>query len=372
MFVLFLALALVQPCLSQKPEWKGTVTIENNVHVIRNPRAPLYGTLKLDLKEELSIGHEDDKNYLFWRITDVCVDPDGNIYVVDMRNCRVQKFDPRGRFLATIGCRGQGPGEFQMPKFVRIDPRTEIIFVFDVPNIILPFDKIGHPLTKLTLGKVVYDFQLLEDGGFLAISGDADDKRASYALVKIDVNGKIIRTFAGYPSPVYMQKINGGTMMIVTGYEFDMRLAKIDRNTYVFGYSKDYEFTIINAEGTVLGRMAKETPQPSFSASEKAEFKKLPVPERYPYFFGILTDSKGRIYIQRNNAHRGKSTVQDTVPKDVDVFSREGYFLYTTALPPNTTIIRDGYIYAFLADENEGLESVKRYKILNWDRIKDR
>ena len=54
----------------------------------------------------------------------------------------------------------------------------------------------------------------------------------------------------------------------------------------------------------------------------------------------------------------------------VDVFSPEGYFIYTTALPPNTHVIKDGYLYSFSVDFDEGQESVIRYKIKNWAQMK--
>lgn len=97
---------------NQKAEWKGKVVIENGVKVIKNPREPLYSEIKFELEEDLSIGREDDNNYLFYRVRDINVDNRGNIYVVDMSNYRVQKFDRNGNYLQTIGRYGQGPGEF--------------------------------------------------------------------------------------------------------------------------------------------------------------------------------------------------------------------------------------------------------------------
>ncbi len=62
--------------------------------MVKNPDEPLYGELVFDLEEDLSVGREDDDNYLFYRIRDIEVDDDGNIYVFEFGNKRVQKFDP--------------------------------------------------------------------------------------------------------------------------------------------------------------------------------------------------------------------------------------------------------------------------------------
>ena len=42
----------------------------------------------------------------------ICTDSDNNIYVADSRNCRVQKFSPRGEFLTIFGAWGTDNGQF--------------------------------------------------------------------------------------------------------------------------------------------------------------------------------------------------------------------------------------------------------------------
>jgi DNA-binding beta-propeller fold protein YncE len=42
----------------------------------------------------------------------MALDPHGNLYVVDGKNDRIQKFDPNGQFLAMWGSQGTGDGQF--------------------------------------------------------------------------------------------------------------------------------------------------------------------------------------------------------------------------------------------------------------------
>ena len=56
---------------------------------------------------------------------DVAVDKAGNIYILDSGNARIQKFGPDGKYLATIGRKGQGPGEFILPDGLDIDKRRQ-------------------------------------------------------------------------------------------------------------------------------------------------------------------------------------------------------------------------------------------------------
>lgn len=51
----------------------------------------------------------------------VTVDAEGNVYVTDTLNARVQKFDPDGRFVTVFGQLGSNWGEFDKPKGVAVD-----------------------------------------------------------------------------------------------------------------------------------------------------------------------------------------------------------------------------------------------------------
>lgn len=62
---------------------------------------------------------EDDGQFIFPATIDI--DSSGNVYVVDVINARVQKFDPAGNHLLTIGKLGGKAGNFYRPKGVAVD-----------------------------------------------------------------------------------------------------------------------------------------------------------------------------------------------------------------------------------------------------------
>jgi sugar lactone lactonase YvrE len=53
--------------------------------------------------------------------TNVALDKDGNLYVTDTLNNRVEIFDADGNFIRTFGKAGDGPGYFARPKGIAID-----------------------------------------------------------------------------------------------------------------------------------------------------------------------------------------------------------------------------------------------------------
>ncbi len=105
----------------------------DGVRVVHNEKGGLWGkTPKVALELVRKIGDIDteDENLAFHYPSDVAVDAEGNLYILDAGNTRVQKFGPDGRYLATIGRKGQGPGEFIMPDGLDID-RDGNLVVFD-------------------------------------------------------------------------------------------------------------------------------------------------------------------------------------------------------------------------------------------------
>ncbi len=102
--------------------------VQMNTPIMNNPLKPLWGSLTLELKEELSIGNENNGQTAFYLNVTFTIDEAGNYYILDQGNKRVQKFDRDGKYLLTIGCQGQGPGEFQNPGAVFMGKSGDIFY----------------------------------------------------------------------------------------------------------------------------------------------------------------------------------------------------------------------------------------------------
>lgn len=76
------------------------------------------------------------------------VDPDGNLYVADMMNRRIQKFDALGNYLTSFGTPGLGDGQLAQPFCVAADPVFNLVYVADPVNSqIHIYDRTGNLLT---------------------------------------------------------------------------------------------------------------------------------------------------------------------------------------------------------------------------------
>ena len=78
--------------------------------------------------------------------SNVAVDKDGNVYVTDTFNDRVEIFDADGNFIRTFGAAGDGPGYFQRPKGIAIDPDGHVWVVDGAQDRVQVFTNEGRLL----------------------------------------------------------------------------------------------------------------------------------------------------------------------------------------------------------------------------------
>ena len=127
--ILFLSFFIVfVSCGKQETEWKGTIEVVDGVMVVKNPKEPMYGEGVFSLEEEISIGEaEGREEYMFSQIRNLAVDDEGNIYVLDRKECQIKIFDKHGKFLQIFGKKGQGPGELNRPSGILVTRHNEIM-----------------------------------------------------------------------------------------------------------------------------------------------------------------------------------------------------------------------------------------------------
>jgi sugar lactone lactonase YvrE len=78
----------------------------------------------------------------------LALDAQGNVYVADSLNHRIQKLDPTGKPLAAWGTQGNGDGQFQEPNGVAVDAQGNVYVADTWNHRIQKFDPTGKFLTK--------------------------------------------------------------------------------------------------------------------------------------------------------------------------------------------------------------------------------
>lgn len=131
--------------------------------------------------------------------TNVAVDNDGNLYVTDTLNNRVEIFDAEGGFIGEFGKAGDGPGRFARPKGIAVDGDGHIWVVDEVQSRVQVFDREGRLLIYFG-----------EPGGypgqFMAVYGIAIDSK-NRVIVSEQFPGRI-QTFQ-YVTDAQAEEIRG-------------------------------------------------------------------------------------------------------------------------------------------------------------------
>jgi DNA-binding beta-propeller fold protein YncE len=107
----------------------------------------------------------------FGGASNVALDKDGNVYVTDTMNNRVEIFDAEGHFISQFGKPGDGPGYFARPKGIAVDCDGHIWVADQYEDRVQVFNREGQLLTYIGEGHGNYP------GQFKALVGIAIDKQ---------------------------------------------------------------------------------------------------------------------------------------------------------------------------------------------------
>lgn len=354
---------------NQKPAWKGKVETENGVKVIKNPKSALYPASIFRLEEELSLGKaEGEEAYLFSRINGLDVDDDGNLYVLDYGSAQVWVFDDRGVFLRTIGRKGQGPGEMEMPVFVQVEPSGEL-FVFDY------------------LRQNLITFSL--DGKYLRQSRT----RESFVPLRIDHQGNIVGSVGLAPPPIGGRELKKYFLtqdqpLVIAREDQDRNRQKAEmavakpalacdvssQGNIVWGKSDAYELRILDPQGVPIRFIQKKhDPLPlserdrKFYQDEYADWiragGKLVFPDHLPAFMDISVDVEERIFVKTYERVEGT-----TAGRYFDIFGSDGKYLAKVPIRANLdhgSVWKKNKLYAIETD-SAGNPVVRRYGV-HWE-----
>ncbi len=160
--------------IGEKGEFEGASGIaideKNRLVYVVDARKHYINVYSLEnYKKIKTIGKRGTENGEFNFPTNITVDRDGRLYVVDTGNFRVQIFDSEGRFIKSIGRLGDTPGSFARPKGIAVDSEGHIYVVDAAFQNFQIFDFEGNILLFVGSGGV-------EPGQFILPAGIAIDK----------------------------------------------------------------------------------------------------------------------------------------------------------------------------------------------------
>jgi hypothetical protein len=372
------------------------------VEIISNPRTPVLppGQRKqLVFKEDLSIGQkEGDENTMFGESVNFNTDGSGCFYITDWEKRRILKYDPSGKYLLTIGRRGQGPGEFQNLSVARFDKSGQIYVTDIASRRISFFDKEGHYLSQVRIPDVFEDLYMNSKGYYVSSSSVRLESESglSYKINYGLFNDKfelVTEFYARIPDykplagrdATSMARFTAGILSEMAFQPRPRHILGSDDSIW-FGYPKNYAIDVYSPEGRKIKTIKGEYEPVRITDKDKA------------YFAGSIA----RPFLSRGGLSRTEENVKEilryveypptkpayhsfalmengwlAVVADfaigeyslIDMFDENGRYIgqFKTSVPTDTWFFfKNGKAYALATDE-DGYKYVKRYSF----RIED-
>jgi len=378
--VLFLSISVL--CISfgqKKTEWKGKIEVEDGVKIIQNPGEPLYGGIEFELEEVCVLGTEKNEHDMFALIWDVQVDAQGNVYISDIKDRRIKKFSSKGEYLYDIGRVGQGPGEFQGARNIFVDDQSGDIYLADFMKV-HRYNREGQYQDSVAMKRFFRRFFVDAEKSFWAMAAYFDETGQGNAFEKISPHGELLRRIIKIsPQDTGSTKpVGEGEVVVVAGpkhgFEYELIISRIDNRTCLWALSSKYELYVVDTKGDLLLKIRKQEAPQKFSRRERNKIlsrfntkirKNVKLPRFKPFFKKIISDSDGRIYVQRT-----RSPLSENEEYVYDIFSKDGHYLYQSRYAKDPVVIKNGFFYTVVKDPETDIQFVRLYKIKNWDQIK--
>ncbi|MFC1564224.1 NHL repeat-containing protein [candidate division KSB1 bacterium] len=373
--------------------------VSKDFKIVHNGKKGKWGdnpAVSLEFVKKMGDIEEVDDNLLFYLPEDIELDSDGNIYILDAGNHRIQKFNSNGNYIRTFGEEGQGPGEYMNPISIDVDPSGNI-YIADQGNIrIQVLNPDGTNKITIPYEDKLGEFKLAGNGDFIMggggmISGGGTIRMSSEVsnlAKRLKPDGSQIYD---YVSALQYNDFLQNTM----GNRFKFTLDQND-NTYVsFSYQNRIEK--YSPEGELLLYIDRElnydvTKPKEQKAGMEREGNNFTVrmPRMNTVSTGIAVDDKGRIWVitldrqQRDDeaiqlqvgvtSSGGGSKISQTVDGNTDlietdmykleVYDTDGQLLGAIPLTHFANQIRIFGDRLFILDKYRGMNYYE-YKIVN-------
>ena len=140
---------------------------------------------------------------------DVAVAPDGDVYVVDRGNDRIQYFTSSGSYLGEWGASGTAPGQFDTPHSIAIGTDGSV-YVSDLANRVQKFTPTGSYLMSFTDSLSKPEGVAVDADGHVYV-GNAGWR---YHIAKFDASGGLIKNFARLDVGYSMEADQDGCLFV--------------------------------------------------------------------------------------------------------------------------------------------------------------
>lgn len=367
----------------KEPKPAVSIQVINGVEHVHNPNTPQFPNKTVTFEEELSIGGEDEKgNVILYEANDFTIDAHENIYISDTKEIGIKVFDPQGKYLHSIGRKGQGPGEFQwIMAFSFLSDERLLVMDFRSLRTSL-FHPSGQFLESHQWTQNLYLIQILLTTNQSFILAVADfggpTQERKIAVNEYDFKGNLVRLFGEFVSQKRKAYDDGNINYSVPVPHSPLSLLVGDTtNNYIYHcLNNKYLIEVYDESGKLIRKIDRLYEPVPYTNKDKEDFiaqyenhriqgmKKLAREVDFPSVKSVasrlLTDDMGNLWIKTNEQRKEG----DTIFWVYDIFDKKGIYDARVWSELEPAIILKGKMYQIHTNKETGYRHLKRYRMV--------
>ncbi len=343
------------------------------------------------LIEDLVLGGDaTDPNTAFYQVRGVVASEEGNIFVLDAGNSRVQMFGPDGSYLRTLGGPGQGPGELQTPFGIAITGDRIVVNDFG-NNRLSSWSLDGEHLSDVTPPQRISApfMNVLADGSIVAFGSEIDRETMAQkrTLVRYSPEGEKLVTLLEFPATplpdLAAVRTDPGAMVrsvVESMADPSVILFAIGGGEVVYATPMvEYQVFAKSPAGEWIWALRTAWPRPPFPEAAKEALisvfaQQMPDqelnaddfdwPEHTAALSAVQVDGHGRIYVfPAIPSAEDEDEDDETRLMAVDVYSPAGERLMAGLISSPWNYARGDYVYTMLPTPDDEVKIV-RYRLV--------
>lgn len=384
-FFVILSFLILPAC--KKPVDKARVENIDGVEYVHNIGTPLHPNKKVAFEEDLSIGGNDEKGniVLFRPGRFIIVDQNENIYIIDNQDQAIKVFDPNGKYLRTIGRRGEGPGEFKSIQDHAFLPDGRLLVMDYSAHRSSFFDSSGNFIGSYKWKKSLSLLHFVTNSSYIVDEytnvEDKPSEREKLWIKEYNFEGNEICSFGEFVDSRTKQLREGDRSVTTVVPHSPKSIFAADQNRQYLYHclNNNYLIEVYDKSGKVFRKIDRPYEALPFTSKDADEYrapyeklrnelwrklvKEMPMPKLKTITPYMLVDDLGNLWIETHE----KKEEEDRIITAYDIFNKDGYYEAEVWLDKRPSLFVKGKMYNMEIDKETGHIFIKRYRAI-WSK----
>jgi hypothetical protein len=376
--LLFIGAVLCLTACKKKAEQAKVETIEG-VTYVHNLATPLQPNKTVVFEEELAFKEKDETGEIrLFKPSSYAVDTQDNVYISDDSDLAIKVFDAQGKYLRSIGRRGNGPGEFESIYQMVFLPDGRLLITDYQLRRTSFFSPEGQFLSSFQWKKY-YSRVYLFTNSTITLNEFSTSEQGTELWVKvIDFSGEELLSFGKFTFPE-MKTIRVGDGAIATSVPWSPASVFVgDQKSQLLYHclNDKYVIEVYDQQGKLIRKIDRPYEPMPVTEEDIEKYKsnsgvrtgslvaklreQMELPKVKTVTERLLVDDAGNLWVQTNEE---KSEGEKTFTTH-DIFNPDGFYESRVWLDLAPGLFANGKMYRMAEDEATGIRLPRRYRII--------